>query len=128
MSPATSKPIDGPSRLVFAHQFMQLRAVPARRQLVEPNAAAVEDRPDLVKVVELFLHDLGHRPGQLGVLDVGEEQVHRHAGRLLLAVSMVDEQEIEPRRHLGEPAVGRGGVQVQHFCMIGIGWERDNRP
>ena len=50
---------------------------------------------------ELLVHDLGHRPGEVDVVDIGEQQVHRHTRGLLLTVGMVDEHLVEMGVDLG---------------------------
>ena len=55
------------------------------------------------------------------MVDVGKEQVHRHARRLLLAVRMVDEDLVEVSVDLGEPAGVGGGLQAEHGTVDGGG-------
>src|SRR5688500_17351641 len=106
--------IDGPLRLVLADELVQALSVVAWRQLVETDAAAIEDGADLMKVVQLFLHDLCRCPRQRGMLDVRKEQVHRDARRLLLAVRMIDKQQIQVCFDLLQPALWGRSMEVEH--------------
>ena len=84
------------------------RAVMSRAQLCRPIGT-----PTTV-TIELLVNDLCHRPRQLGVLHIGEQQVHRHARRLLLAVRMVDQQQIEMLLDLLQPPLRSWAMEAQH--------------
>lgn len=110
--------IDSAVGLVFADQLVQAGGVGRGTELVEADAAAVEDGADLMEVVKLLVDDLGHGAGQVGLLDVGEEQVHGHAGGFLFAVGVVDEEEVEMGLDLVEPAGGGWCCKAKHAVIL----------
>ena len=71
-----------------------------------------------VKVLQLFVDDLGHLAAQVDVLDVREDEVQRGAGRFLLAVGVVDEDRVQVGIDLGEPALRRVAFQVKHHTIM----------
>jgi hypothetical protein len=44
-----------------------------------------------VKVLKLLIDDRSHLAAQADILDVGEDEIERGSGRLLLAVGVVDQ-------------------------------------
>ncbi len=89
------QPIDGPLRLLLADQVVELAAVAAGRQPAEANAAARQNIEHQMEMGQLLLDDLGHRPAYIDVVHIGKQQVHGRAGRLFLAVGVIDEQLVE---------------------------------
>ena len=80
---------------------MEPCSVGTRREFPKGDLAALEEIEDEPEVFELLVHDLGHRPGEVDVVDIGEQQVHRHARGLLLTVGVVDEHLVEMGVDLG---------------------------
>ena len=93
---------------------MQPLPVAARREFLKRDATPLEQVEHQPKMLKFLVDDLRHRAGERDVVDIGEEQVHRHAGGLLLAVGVVDEDLVEGGVDLGEPAGGGGGLQAEH--------------
>jgi hypothetical protein len=60
-------------------------------KLPKTDPATFEERQNLVKMIELFLDDLGHRLAKRAVFDVSKEEIHRRGGSLLLTMRMVDQ-------------------------------------
>src|SRR3954453_3505756 len=62
--PRHQQPVHGPLRLLFAHEVIELPAVTAGTELAEGYAASLQDAQHHVKVGQLLLNDLGHRPAK----------------------------------------------------------------
>src|SRR5438067_10360241 len=71
-----------------------------------------------MKMVKFLLHDFGHCPRQLRVLDIGEQEIHRHARSLFLAMRMVDQQQVEVLPDLREPASGCWRRETKHSGAV----------
>ena len=80
------------------------KRIPAFRQQVEHH----------VEVFELFVYDLRHFAAELNVFDVREDQIERGTGRLLLAVSVVDQDRGQVTVDLGEPTWRCIALEVEH--------------
>ena len=99
---------------MLTDQFVQLGAVCGRTEFIESNPAAIENRPHLMEVIEFFLDDFGHRPGEVGVLDIGEEQIHGDTRGFLLAMRVIDKEQVDMVFDLLQPAGGGRSVKVEH--------------
>ena len=53
-----------------------------------------------VEVLQLLADDLRHGAGEVVMIHVGEQQIHRRARRLLLAMGVVDQDFFEMRINL----------------------------
>ena len=104
--PRDQEAIDRPGRLLLADEGVQFRPVTARRQLAERNAAPLAQGQHHLEMLQLLADDLGQGPKNRHAVDIGENEVHRHARGLLLAVGVVDDQFFEVLLHLHEPAIG----------------------
>src|SRR5206468_11092544 len=71
-----------------------------------------------MKMVKFLLHDFGHCPRQLRVLDIGEQEIHRHARSLFLTMRMVDQQQVEVLLDLREPASGCWRRETKHSGAV----------
>ncbi len=91
---------------------MQSGTVAAGPQFAKTDASSGEDVEHHVEMAELFLHDVGHRATEISVLDLGEQQIHRHSGRLLFAMGVVDEQFFNVVFDLRQPTVGGRGTET----------------
>jgi hypothetical protein len=109
------QPVDGSARLLSPNQLVKSRPVGARREFAKRNPSAVEQVEHHPKVLKLLFHDLGHRPREIGVVHVRKKKVHGGACRLLLAVRMVNEHEIEVSIHLNKPAGTGRRLKTQHL-------------
>ena len=104
--PGDKQPIDGPGRLLAAHQALKPGAIRRRGELPKPDPAALEEIEHHPEMLQLFFDDLRHRPRQWQAIDIRKEEIHRHAGGLLLAMGVVDEELLEMPLHLRKPAPG----------------------
>jgi magnesium transporter len=123
--------IDRLIRLVFADEFAQLAPVGAGGKLAKLDAALLEDFANHVEVFEFLANDFGHFLTQVLVFDIGEEQIHRRAGRLFLAVSVVDQEQVESVLDARKPARRRGFCEVEHgkeLRMAGGFWLLFRKP
>ena len=112
--PGHQQPIDGPLRLLLPHEVIQLAAIRGRRQPPKADAAFGQQVEHHVKMFQFLVDDFRHRAAQLDVFDIREDEIERRAGRLLLAVRMIDENRRQVAIDLCEPA-GRGiALEVEH--------------
>ena len=68
-------------------------------------AALLENLQHHVKVFEFLIDDVRHLATEVPIFNVLEQQVHGGTRRLLLAVRVVDQQDIKVILHLLDPAV-----------------------
>ncbi len=116
--PRDEQSIDSSPRLVSPHKLMKSGAIRAGRQLAEPNPPPVEQVEHHPKMLELLLHDLCHRPREIGVIHVGKKKIHRGTRRLLLTVGMVDEHDLEIGIDLGKPPGAGRRLKAQHVFLV----------
>jgi hypothetical protein len=58
-----------------------------------------------MEMLKLLLDNFSHCPAELDVVDVGKQQIHCCAGRLLFAVGMVDQDLFKTRIDLPKPPI-----------------------
>lgn len=68
-----------------------------------------------VIVLELLAHDFRHLLGEFDIFYVIPNQPECTRSRLPLAMGVVDEQLFQVGFHLMEPAVGGGGLKIEHW-------------
>ena len=115
------QPVDRAVWLVATDEVVQRLRIAARGELAETDAAMRQQVEDQAEVIELLGDDLRHGSRDGRAVDVGEEEVHRHAGGLLLAVRVIDEHLVEVPIDLGEPPGGRRGGEAEHGRRRGSG-------
>ncbi len=107
--------IDAAVRFELADQVVELPAVVAGFLTAKRDVALVEQLQYLVEMVQLLIDDDGHFAAQFFVFHVGHQQVHRTAGRLSLAMGVVQQNLVQVLVDLSQPAVGGCRVEIEHL-------------
>src|SRR5256886_8604352 len=110
----TEERVDQAFGLARAHGLHELPGVRARHLMAERDAARRELGQHLLEVAELLARELRERHRQLPPLGILEEEAHRGGRRLLLAVSVVEEDLVEVRARTHDPRATRRGREAQH--------------
>lgn len=95
----------------LAHLLQQLLGVGIAAIPTQMQSTTMQQSDNLLKVTQLLLGQLTHRPHQVIVLGVGTEQSHGCGRGLLLAVGVVVQHRVEIGQGDTEPAAVRGTQQ-----------------
>jgi hypothetical protein len=83
------EPIDGPMGLVLSDKIIQLATVATGYEAAESDVPLLEQIEHLLEMFQLLIYDHGQLATELGLVDVGQNQVHRTSGRLLFAMGVI---------------------------------------
>lgn len=112
--PCHQQSVDRPPRLVATDEGMEPLAIAGGGEAAKGDAATLEEIEHQMEVGQFLGDDLGHCPGHRPAVDIGKEQIHRHAGGLLLAVGVIDEDLIQMGIHLVKPSCRSGSGEREH--------------
>jgi len=98
--------IDRPLGLELPDTLVEPASVATGLKAMKSNVATFQNGENQVEMLQLLVNDRGHFSAQLFVVDVGKNQVHRHAGGLFFAMRVIDQNLIQVLIYLTQPTVG----------------------
>ena len=100
-----------PLRFALAHGLAQLLGIAPRPQTHEANAKVPRHLPHLLEVAQLFARQARQLQGKPFVFGVGEHKRQCRGRRLLLAIGVVDDQQVALTHGFLQPGFRGSGQQ-----------------